>query len=116
VITDQLLNEISAGQGEKLSTLARRVPSYRRGRPATLGRLLRWAMHGVHGSGGDHVYLEAARTPSGWISTPAAISRFFAALTPPMAHEPHSTAPNRADSLRRQASDRARRKLEEMGI
>src|SRR5687767_1178417 len=82
LVTEKLLSEIADGQGESLTQLARRIPSFRSGKPATLGRLWRWVLSGKTGPAGHRVYLEAVKTPGGWISTPRAVARFFAALTP----------------------------------
>jgi hypothetical protein len=112
--TDQLLDEISRGDGEKLSELARRVPSYRGGRPATLSRILRWVLTGVRGPGGERIRLEAAKMPGGWISTPQALARFVARQTPRVDGEP---APKpRSPAARRRASERAAKELKRMGV
>jgi hypothetical protein len=117
VVTDQIHSEISSGQGEKLTALTKRVPRYRRNRPATLGRLLRWVLHGVLDPDGNRIYLEAVRTPGGWVSTPGAMSRFFSALTPALANQPVAPAPKARSPQKRQAqSERAAKKLADMGI
>jgi hypothetical protein len=114
MVTDQLLEEIAAGEGEKLTTLARRVPSYRSGKPATLSRLLRWAMHGVRGPGGERIRLEAAKLPGGWISTPQALARFVHRQTPRVDGEPPPKP--RTPAARRRANERAARELDRAGI
>jgi hypothetical protein len=114
MLTDQLLSEIEAGQGEPLTRAARRVHSARNGRPATLSRLYRWALHGVLGPDGNRVYLEAARLAGTWITTPGAIRRFVAAQTPRLDTEPAPTP--RAPAARRRASERAAQALDEIGI
>jgi hypothetical protein len=116
-VTQQLLNEINERQGEKLTGLARRVPTYRNGRPATLSRLLRWGLHGVLAPDGSRVYLEAVRTPGGWVSTPGALSRFFTLLTPDPTSQPATPSPKPRTAKQRQArSERAAKKLADMGI
>jgi hypothetical protein len=114
VITDQLLSEIEAGEGEPLTRAARRIPSARNGRPATLSRLFRWAMQGVLGPNGERVYLEAARLAGTWITTPGAIRRFVAAQTPRVVTDPAPTP--RASAARQRASERAGKALEGIGI
>jgi hypothetical protein len=114
LVTPELLAEVAEGQGEPLTRLARRVPSYRSGRPASLSRLLRWAMHGVRGPDGAKVALEAVRTPGGWISTPAALCRFFSRLTPRTDADPQPTP--RSPSARSRAAERAGKQLEALGI
>jgi hypothetical protein len=114
VITDQLLSEIEAGQGEPLTRAAKRVPSARNGRPATLSRLFRWVMQGVLGPDGQRVYLEAARLAGTWITTPGAIRRFVAAQTPCLNAEQSPTP--RAPAARQRAAERAGKALEQIGI
>jgi hypothetical protein len=41
MLTNQLLEEIEAGQGETLTRAARRVPRTRQDKPVTLGCLIR---------------------------------------------------------------------------
>jgi hypothetical protein len=113
MVTEQLLKEIEAGDAEPLSRAARRIPSARNGRPATISRLFRWIFHGVKGPGDKRVYLEAAKLPAGWVTTPSAIGRFVKALTP----HPESAPPvYRTPSRRQRAADRAGEELERMGI
>jgi hypothetical protein len=117
MLSDQLRCEVAAGEGEKLSVLARRVPSYRSGKPASLSRLLRWVLDGVRGPDGQRVYMEALRTPSGWISTPRAISRFFEALTPTTTEPNAAPAPKpRTERQRLLAAERAGKQLEKLGV
>lgn len=82
MVSEQLKHEIANGEGQKLTDLAKIVPSARRGKPATLSRLIRWIFEGIKGPLGDRVQLEAIRGPDGWVSTPAALTRFFESLTP----------------------------------
>jgi hypothetical protein len=114
MLTDQLLEEIEAGQGEVLTRAARRVPRTRRDRPVTLSCLLRWVLTGVTGPDGQRVYLEAARLAGRWVTSPGAIRRFIAAQTPRLGTEP---APSpRSPAQRRRAGERAARELENLGI
>jgi len=114
MLTDQLLSEIEAGEGEPLARAARRVPSTRQGRPVTLSCLLRWVLHGVRGPGGRRVRLEAARLAGRWITTPAALRRFVVAQTPPLDAEPAPTP--RTPARRLSDSERASRELERRGL
>lgn len=112
--SDQLLVEIAAGQGEPLTRLARRIPSYRSGRPCTLSCLVRWVLNGVQLPNGERVTLEAARLAGRWISTPGALSRFIKAQTPRFG----DIEPVRIRTLnqRTKASARAARELKKSGI
>jgi hypothetical protein len=132
MLTDHLLEEIEAGEGETLTRAARRVPRTRQDRPVTLGCLIRWVVTGVIGPTGERVHLEAARLAGKWITTPGAIRRFIQAQTPfkadgtstsctrtqqRMATERAVTrlAP-RSPVARRRASERAAQELEKVGI
>jgi hypothetical protein len=113
MLTDQLLEEIEAGQGETLTRAARRIPRSRQDRPVSLSCLLRWVLVGVKGPGGTRIKLEAARLAGKWVTTPGAIRRFVEAQTP----DQDSTVPaSRTPCRRRRASERAGRRLEEMGV
>jgi hypothetical protein len=114
MLTDQLLEEIEAGQGETLTRAARRVPRTRLDRPVTLGCLLRWVSTGVIGPGGQRIRLEAARLAGKWVTTPGAIRRFIAAQTPRMDGEA-APAP-RTPAQRKRAAEQAARRLGQAGI
>ena len=114
MLTDQLLSEIEAGEGEPLVRAARRIPSSRQGKPVTLSCLLRWVLSGVRGPGGQRIKLEAARLANRWITTPGALRRFVEAQTPHLAAE---GAPSpRSPARRQKASERAARELDNLGI
>jgi hypothetical protein len=114
MLTEQLLEEIEAGQGETVTRAARRVPRTRQDKPVTLGCLLRWILQGVQGPNGQRVRLEAARLAGKWITTPGAIRRFIEAQTPPLDGNP-APAP-RSPANRRRAAERAGRELDSIGI
>jgi hypothetical protein len=113
MLTEQLLEEIEAGQAETLTQAARRVPRTRQNRPVTLGCLFRWIMTGVIGPDGQRVRLEAARLAGKWVTTPGAIRRFAAAQTPSLAADA-KVAPS--PSRRQREKERAARELNKMGI
>lgn len=112
--TEQLLEEIESGQGETLTRAARRMPRTRQDRPVTLGCLLRWITTGVSGPNGMRIKLEAARLAGKWVTTPAAIRRFVAAQTPSLNGE--KAQPPRTPSQRSKADERARKRLDELGL
>jgi hypothetical protein len=114
MFSEQLLEEIEAGQGETLTRAARRVPRSRQDRPVTLSCLLRWVLSGVDGPNGGRVYLEAARLAGKWVTTPGAIRRFVEAQTPRLDGEP--AAVPRSPARRRRESERAAKKLERLGM
>jgi hypothetical protein len=107
MLTDQLLEEIEAGQGETLNRAARRVPRTRQDRPVTLGCLFRWITTGVIGPNGKRVHLEAARLGGRWITTPKAIRRFVAAQTP--GHDPTAGEPTAASTLSPRVASKRRK-------
>src|SRR4051812_1922513 len=111
---EQLLAEITAGQGEPLTKAARRFPSARQDRPVTLSCLVRWITHGMKGPNGQRIRLEAARLAGRWITTPGAIGRFIEGQTP-RADDVPAPAP-RTPKARRRASERAAEALQRAGI
>ncbi len=114
MLTDKLLEEIEAGQGETLTRAARRVPPTRRERPVTLSCLFRWITGGVIGPGGERIYLEAARLAGKWVTTPGAIRRFVEAQTPRLTGQPSSVP--RTPTRRARAAERAGEALGKLGI
>jgi hypothetical protein len=114
VASETLLKEIATGQGETLSQAARRFPSTRRGRPVTLGCLLRWVLEGARTADGRRVRLEAARVGGRWLTTAGAITRFVAAQTPDL-DAPAAAPSPRSAGLRRRAAEAAGRELERAG-
>jgi hypothetical protein len=114
MLTDTLLEEIEAGQGETLTRAARRVPRTRQDRPVTIGCLVRWIADGVRGPDGQRIRLEAARLAGRWITTPGAIRRFVQAQTPRVGGT--TTPISRTPAQRTRASQRAERELERAGI
>jgi hypothetical protein len=113
MITDQLLAEIEAGQGESLTRAARRIQPTRQDKPTTMSCLLRWILTGVRGPSGERIRLEAARLAGKWITTPGAIRRFVEAQTP---LDAEGVPAQRSPSRRQQASKRAAHELEKAGI
>jgi hypothetical protein len=106
--TDQLLDEILAGQGESLRQAARRFPSARRGVPVTRGCLLKWINAGVTLADGRVVTLEAAMIAGRLLTSGPAIRRFLAAQAAPTAAPPartgrqqRGTTPGRAGNATR---------------
>jgi hypothetical protein len=116
MLTERLLEEIEAGQGETLTRAARRVPRTRRDRPVTLGCLFRWITTGVIGPDGRRVKLEAGRLAGKWVTTPGAIRRFIEAQTPRESAEEASVPVPRSPAKRQRASERAAAELEQLGI
>jgi hypothetical protein len=114
MLSDQLLEEIEAGQGETLTTAARGVPRTRLNKPVSLSCLLRWILDGVAGPDGGKVRLEAARLAGKWITTPGAIRRFVEAQTPRTNLEPGALP--RSVAQRRRAGEHAAQELERAGI
>jgi hypothetical protein len=82
MLTDQLLEEIQAGEGQTLSSAARLVPRTRQDKPVGMPCLFRWVTAGVIGPDGSRIRLEAARLAGRWITTAGAIRRFVLAQTP----------------------------------
>jgi hypothetical protein len=113
MISDELSQEITRGEGETLSRLALRVPRTREDKQVTLGCVLRWVLKGAKAQGSpDRVRLEAVRLGGRWISTPGALLRFIEAQTPGDKRRALPRSPTR----RRRASQRAAKALGAAGI
>lgn len=76
-----IVGEVARGEGVTLVEACKVVPT-RRGRHVTARTLLRWVTKGLTARGfeGRPVRLEAVRMPTGFLTTRAAVGRFFAAL------------------------------------
>jgi hypothetical protein len=115
MVTDQLLQEIEAGEGLTLTQAAKRLPRTRQGKPVTLGCVWRWVLNGVWlPGGGQRLRLEACRLAGKWITTPGAIRRFILGQTPNLDGE-RPLMP-RSASARQRASERAAKELERQGV
>jgi hypothetical protein len=115
MLTDQLLEEIQAGEGQTLTSAARLVPRTRQDRPVTLGCLFRWITAGVIGPDGNRVRLEAARLAGRWITSAGAIRRFVLAQTPHDATT-ESTPRQRTRRQRRRDGELVAKELESLGV
>jgi hypothetical protein len=113
MLTEELLEEIQAGQGETLARAARLVPRTRQDRPVTLGCLFRWITAGVIGPDGNRVRLEAARLAGRWITTAGAIRRFVQAQTP---HDVIAETTPRTARERQREDARVAAELEKLGV
>jgi hypothetical protein len=113
--TTPLHLEIAAGEGLYLTQAAKRFPPYRRGRPVTLGCVLRWILQGVRLPDGSRVRLEGARLAGRWLTTAGAIARFLAVQSPQLEDAERPALP-RTPGKRRRAIERAGRELDKVGI
>jgi len=80
--TPEVIAEIAAGDGISCAQAAKRIPSYRAGRPCNPSTIFRWAACGIKLPDGRKIHLEAARLNGRWITTQAAIERFLSAQAP----------------------------------
>jgi len=97
-----------------LSQAADLLPPGRGGARPTLSCMLRWILKGARSPSGQRVHLEGLRVGGRWITSREALQRFAEALTPQL--NGTQAPPPRSDSKRRQASERAARELERLGI
>ena len=104
--------EIISGQAVSFPQVARRLPSYRGGRPVNPSTIWRWAFSGVRTADGRRVRLEVARLSGRWLTSEGALSRFLAAQQ--CASEP-GAAP-RTHGQRQRASEMAAAELAKNGI
>ncbi len=114
MVTDQLLQEIEAGEGLTLAQAAKRLPCTRLGKPVTIGCVWRWVLDGARLPDGQRVRLEACRLAGKWITSPGAIRRFILAQTPDVTAE--RPALPRSALARQRASERAAEKLKQLGV
>jgi hypothetical protein len=99
-----------------LAQAARKVPSFRNGRPTSPGCLWRWATRGAKAADGTVVKLETVNLCGGRLCTSEpALARFFARLTAAAA-SPDGPPPSPSPSRRRQAAEKAGRELERLGL
>jgi hypothetical protein len=65
-----------------LGQAARRIPRRRNDRPVSPSTIWRWCKCGV-AHGGDRIYLESLKLPSGLVTSAEAMARFFDLLSAP---------------------------------
>src|SRR4051812_33965353 len=99
-----------------LAQVARKVPSFRNGRPTSPGCLWRWATPGAKAADRSTVKLEPVNLCGGRLLTSEpALARFLARLTAAAA-SPDGPPPSPSPSRRRQAAEKAGRELERLGL
>jgi hypothetical protein len=76
VVTQQLLGEIADGEGEPLARAVARLPSMRQDRAPSFHRIYHWVVSGAVAPNGSRVYLEAVKSPSGWLTSAKAVQHF----------------------------------------
>lgn len=99
-----LAAEIAAGDSLRLTNLARRFD-------VAVSTCFRWVIRGLPTGDGVRVKLEALKRGKTWITSEAAVARFFAAL--PRSETTPSTAPIRTPAERVRESRRAAAALRE---
>jgi hypothetical protein len=97
-----------------LAQAADLLPPGRGGARPTVGCILRWILKGAKAPSGDLVRLDAIRLGGRWVTSREAIQRFAEALTPQL--NGNAVLPPRSAAKRRQASERAAKELEKLGI
>jgi hypothetical protein len=106
--------DVSSESTISLTQAARLLPPGRRGRPVSLSCILRWVLTGATGPCGERVRLEAVRCGGRWLTSREALQRFAERLTPRLDGEEPPVL--RTPARQRQASERAARELEDLGI
>lgn len=114
-MSDNLLEEILAGDSLSLSAAARLFGSGRSDRPLTPSAVWRWANKGAKSPSGVILKLEVARCGNSYRTSRAAIKRFLSALNPTPS-QPVPPAPAPAKKQKRSAKARAVEQLDKAGI
>src|SRR5262245_53781183 len=92
------------------------LPRGRNGSRPHLSTVLRWILHGAPTPDGcGRVKLAAVRCGAKWVTSREALRAFAAALTPSQSAT-HASLPPNTRRQRQKASERAAKKLEEIGI
>jgi hypothetical protein len=97
--------------GLRPAQAARLVPPLRDGKATHPATVIRWIAHGCPDGAGGRIFLEAYRTPSGWVTTAEALARFLAKLTSAYAAGAPPPAAPRPGSASRAGSELKRRGL-----
>lgn len=74
----QVLREILDGDRLSMVQAAKKIPSFRGGRPTSPATLSRWVSDGVRLPTGETVRMEAERVGGRWVTSTAALARFIA--------------------------------------
>jgi hypothetical protein len=90
---------------------ARRVPPLRGDGSTHPSTIIRWIVNGCPDGGGGRIFLEAFRTPGGWVTSAEAMARFLAKLTSSFAAGTPPPAAPRPGSASRAGSELKRRGL-----
>jgi hypothetical protein len=98
-----------------LAQAARKVPSFRGGRPTSPGCLWRWATQGAKAADGSIIKLETVTLLQRLATSEAALSRFLARLTA-VATPGDRPPPSAPPGQRRRAAESAGRELEQLGL
>jgi hypothetical protein len=96
-----------------LSGAARRLPSFRSGKPVSFSCLYRWVCHGVRLPSGEWLRLEAVRLGGRWLTSVEALQRFVDRQTPSLDTSPEALRP---PATNRRDSERVERELDGLGI
>lgn len=106
-----LASEILAGGGLSLAQTARRIPSFRQGRPTNPATIFRWIRDGVRTPDGRRVRLEACRLGGRLLTSEQALARFIAAQQPDAIDQPVASP-----ARRRREHEHAVEELNRTGI
>jgi len=98
-----------------LAVAAAETPPARNGRKTHLSTLLRWIFTGAKAPDGTRVRLEAIRLGGRWFTSREALQRFAERLTPRL-DGADSTLEVRTPTRRQQASERAAKELDRLGL
>jgi hypothetical protein len=96
-----------------LARTAKQFPSHKADGSVHPATVTRWIIKGVRNGHGQRVFLQAVRSPAGWLVRPEWIDQFLKACT---AGRTDSTPPPRTPTQRQRDAERAEEKLKQMGL
>jgi hypothetical protein len=114
---DNSVIDLSNEDTFSLALAAQTIRPGRNGKRTHISTLIRWITRGARAADGSRVRLEAVRLGGRWLTSREALQRFAERLTPRLDDQHHAPPSGaRTPSARQRASERAARKLKEMGV
>src|SRR5262245_36625670 len=97
-----------------LSQAAKSIPSHKIDGHVHTASVTRWVLRGVLDGNGQRVFLQAVRSPGGWLTTNEWVSDFLEALA--QGRTEKTETPPRTIGQRARAAEAASRELDRFGV